>query len=86
MKVISYSRIWKEEGAWLIVSHLQNLWISHNAHTLTWYQSLRVKGSIVFFLRPFLPFERRLFLQSRQTLLPQTFGPPSRVDVASIVH
>jgi hypothetical protein len=30
--------------------------------TLIWYQSLRVKGSWVFFLRPFLPFERRLFL------------------------
>merc|ERR1719262_311027 len=28
---------------------------------LTWYQSLRVKGSKVFFLRPFFPFERRLF-------------------------
>lgn len=26
------------------------------------YQSLRVKGSTVFFLRPFLPLERRLFL------------------------
>ncbi len=39
-----------------------------NARTLTWYQSLRVKGSIVFFLRPFLPFERRLFLSSSQTL------------------
>jgi len=25
MEVISYSLIWKEEGAWLIVSHLQSL-------------------------------------------------------------
>jgi hypothetical protein len=32
MKVISYSRIWKEEGAWLIVSHLQNLWIAQRAY------------------------------------------------------
>lgn len=30
--------------------------------TLTEYQSLRVKGSWVLFLSPFLPFERRLFL------------------------
>ena len=33
-------------------------------HTLTEYQSLRVKGSWVFFFKPFLPFERRLFLLS----------------------
>jgi hypothetical protein len=31
-------------------------------HTLIEYQSLRVKGSTVFFLRPFLPFESLLFL------------------------
>lgn len=30
--------------------------------TLTENQSLRVNGSWVLFLRPFLPFERRLFL------------------------
>lgn len=34
-------------------------------HTLTEYQSLRVNGSCVLFLSPFLPFERRLFLLRR---------------------
>ena len=29
---------------------------------LTEYQSFRVKGSWVLFLRPFLPFDKRLFL------------------------
>jgi hypothetical protein len=30
--------------------------------TLTLYQSLRVKGSTAFFLRPFLPLDSLLFL------------------------
>ena len=36
--------------------------------TLTEYQSLRVKGSCVLFLRPFLPLERRLFLRQISVL------------------
>jgi hypothetical protein len=31
-------------------------------HTFTEYSSLRVKGSTVRFLIPFLPLDRRLFL------------------------
>jgi hypothetical protein len=34
-------------------------------HTFTEYSSLRVKGSTVRFLIPFLPFERRLFLSEK---------------------
>lgn len=32
-------------------------------HTLIEYQSLRVKGSTVFFFRPFFPLESLLFLE-----------------------
>ena len=42
---VSYSLIWKEDGAYCTVSRCRNLSSSTNAHTLTWYQSLRVKGS-----------------------------------------
>ena len=37
--------------------------------TFTENQSLRVNGSCVLFLRPFLPLERRLFLKQNQQLI-----------------
>lgn len=84
IKVESYSRTLKEEGAWELVSHGQTGFRCLALHTLTEYQSLRVNGSWVFFLRPFLPFERRLFLLScqatsnrelRLALIPANFIP-----------
>jgi hypothetical protein len=72
------------------VSHDQTgLPVSRVLHTLTEYQSLRVKGSWVFFLRPFLPFERRLFLLSSQAtasmelrlaIIPANFRPRNSID------
>ena len=51
--------------------------------TLIEYQSLRVNGSTVFFLRPFLPLESLLFLQTinidkaqRSTIVQLTFQQP----------
>lgn len=64
----------KGPGILLAIAKTTNTGI--NAHTLTWYQSLRVKGSKVFFLRPFFPFERRLFLSSCQTLHLEFVAPP----------
>lgn len=65
----SYSRTWKGEGACLEVrqstcpASLEFDGRQVEAfHTLIEYQSLRVKGSTVFFLRPFLPFDNLLFL------------------------
>lgn len=36
-------------------------------HTFTEYSSLRVKGSTVLFLMPFLPLDKRLFLHEVNT-------------------
>lgn len=42
--------------------------------TLTWYQSLRVKGSRVFFLRPFLPWSVCQYLCGSLLPIPETEG------------
>lgn len=74
------SNCWFGRGGMCVLPDLEGRWCLDNVrpgeqmipmlHTLTEYQSLRVKGSWVLFLRPFLPFERRLFL--RQLLAPGT--------------
>ena len=51
------------EGRWCLENVRQKPGLSYSPRTFTEYQSLRVKGSCVLFLSPFLPFERRLFLQ-----------------------
>ena len=62
-----------------ILSHLEGRWslrwisknafsLSHVLFTFTENQSFRVKGSCVFFLRPFLLFERRLFLETTERI------------------
>ena len=50
------------------------------------YQSLRVKGSTALFLRPFLPFERRLFLQEVSMVLFDEFRLRCASDSLSDSH
>ena len=56
----------------LVTRVLPTLVLVKRAGALTSYQSFFVKGSIAFFLLPFLPLVRRLFFLYRQ---PQVSGP-----------
>lgn len=58
----TYSRAWKVEGAYFMVSERRNSYNS-GSHTFTEYSSFREKGSTVLFFTPFLPLDKRLFLK-----------------------